>query len=463
MDLAGARAVVIGLGISGRAVSRLMARRGARVLASDAARPSDPEGELKELERLGVAVETGGHSRNLLDGADLVVLSPGVDPSAGPAAEAIGRGMKVLSEVEVASWFFEGSIVGITGSNGKSTTTALAAHLLKGGGVRAVAGGNLGRAFSRIVEEEPEADVLVLELSSFQLERVDTFRAETGVLLNITPDHLDRYPDMTAYAAAKARLWEGQVATDWAIHSADDPGARDASAGARGLRIPFTTGGGAASPGVWVRSESGRSVVTADLPGIGGPLDLFEAADVPLPGMHNLGNAMAAATVAARYGVSPARIQEAMRSFRGLPHRLELVGEADGVRFYNDSKATNVESAVAALSGFPSGVVLIAGGKHKGSSYGPLREPLGRCGRAAVLIGQAADRLADDLEGCLPLQLAGTMAEAVIQAFALARPDGVVLLAPACSSFDMFDDYTHRGRTFTEAARRIIDREKGVS
>lgn len=456
MEVDGRRAVVIGLGVSGRAAARLLAARGARVLASDSDRPEGADEELGALERTGVEVEMGGHRPRLTADADLVVLSPGVDPSQGPAAEALETGCRVVSEVEAASWFYEGHIVGITGSNGKSTVTALCAAMLQRAGVRAAAGGNLGRAFADLVLEEPGIEVMVLELSSFQLERVEHFRAHTGMLLNITPDHLDRYPDMAAYAAAKARLWDGQQSEDWALFGADDPGAARLSAGAPGFRIPVSLLSGPVRPGVRLERREGEEVAVAELPGMEEQI-LFDVSAVPLAGRHNAANAMFAAAAAARQGARREHIEEMLGDFRALPHRLERVGERDGVVFYNDSKATNVDAARAALTSFDGGVVLIAGGRHKGSSYAPLAEELERCGEAAVLIGQAAAYLEEELEGILPLHRAGTLEEAVERAWELARPGDVVLLAPACSSFDMFDDYTHRGRVFTGAVRRITE------
>ncbi len=456
MDVAGQRTVVIGLGASGRAVARLLARRGARVFASDIAPDVlDPTG-IGELTKAGVEVETGRHSRTLLDGVDLVVLSPGVDPAEGIAAEAIARGLPTVSEIEAAAWYCSAPIVGITGSNGKSTTTALTAAMLHAAGVRTVAGGNLGRAFAAIVDSEPDLDVVVLELSSFQLERIETFHAVTGVLLNLTPDHLDRHPTLAAYAAAKARLWERQTAADWMIYGADDPGGARLVTPAPGHLIPVTLGPDPGTAGAWVAERAGEQVAVARLPGSGVEEVLFALACVPLPGPHNLTNTLAAAVAARRHGASREAIERALGSFRGLPHRLELVGEIGEVRFYDDSKATNVDAARAALSGFASGVVLIAGGRYKGVAFTPLRAELARCGRAAVLIGESRPYLAAELAGVVPLHEAPSLEEAVTAAWKLARPDGTVLLAPACSSFDMFRNYEERGDRFTAAVHDLI-------
>jgi UDP-N-acetylmuramoylalanine--D-glutamate ligase len=457
------RVVVIGLGVSGRAASLMLARRGARVLGSDLAEEPMSEAEARVLEEAGVAVETGRHSPTLLDGVDLVLLSPGVDPSLGPAADALQRGLRVVSEIEAASWFYNGTIVGITGSNGKSTTTALAAEMMTSGGVRAVPGGNLGRPFATIVDDETEIEVVVLELSSFQLEQVEAFRAHTGVLLNVTPDHLDRYPDMDAYVAAKARLWENQQAGDWAIFGADDPRASRLASHASGIRIPITLGDRPEGYGAWIEDRSGNDVAVAALPGDKEEVDLFETSDVPLPGSHNLTNALAAASAARRMGVEPDAIRRALSRFQGLPHRLQHVGSVGGVAFYDDSKATNVESATAALEGFDEGVVLIAGGKHKGSSYEPLRDGLRECGQAAILIGEATRYMRAELEGPVPVHEAESLEQAVEMAYELARPSGIVLLAPACSSFDMFTSYRHRGEVFQTSVQRIITRDSAKS
>jgi UDP-N-acetylmuramoylalanine--D-glutamate ligase len=462
LKVEGKKVVVIGLGVSGQAAATLLARRGARVFGSDIAEEPMTTEQLAALEAHGVACETGGHTPTVLDGADLVVLSPGVDPSAGPAAAALERGLPVVSEIEAASWYHEGSIVGITGSNGKSTTTAMAAEMLSAGGVKAVPGGNLGRPFAAIVEEEHNLEVIVLELSSFQLEQVSDFHTETAVLLNITPDHLDRYPDMDAYIEAKARLWECQQEGDWAIYGADDPATSRLANRARGVPIPFTLGERPGTFGAWVEERDGRRVGMASLPEDGEDVELFTPEDVPIKGQHNFLNALAAACVARRYGVAPLEIRRALSRFQGLAHRLQLAGTMGEVRFYDDSKATNVESAAAALTGFERDVVLIAGGKHKGSSYTPLRAGLEKCGKAVVLIGEAVPHLRDDLAGVVPIHEAETLEEAVEQAWELAQPGGYVLLAPACSSFDMFDSYRHRGEVFQTAVQRIITRESGL-
>jgi UDP-N-acetylmuramoylalanine--D-glutamate ligase len=461
MEVRGLYVSVIGLGVSGRAAACLLARRGARVFGSDAApEPMSPE-QAAALQAEGIAFELGGHTPRLLERCDLVVLSPGVEPYSGPADEALQRGLPVYSEIEAASWYFGGAVIGITGSNGKSTTTAMCAEMLGAAGIPAYPGGNLGRPFATLLDEEPGMEVAVLELSSFQLERIERFRADTGVMLNITPDHLDRYRSLEEYETAKYRLWETQRAGDWAVFGADDPGAVRSVAGIAASPIPFTLGTPPAGPGVWVEDRDGEEIVRMRHPGTRNlePEILFGAAAVPLPGRHNLTNAMAAAAAARRHGAPPEAIERALRSFRGLPHRLQLVGQVGGVRFYDDSKATNVESAVAALSGFERGVVLIAGGKHKGSSYIPMREPLALCGKAAVLIGQARAAMQEEFAGVVPLHEAVTLEEAVEQAWRLARPDGVVLLAPACSSFDMFRDYNHRGEVFQTSVQRLITRE----
>jgi UDP-N-acetylmuramoylalanine--D-glutamate ligase len=461
MEVRGRHVSVVGLGVSGRAAARLLARRGARVFGSDSAPdPMTPE-QAADLTAEGITFEVGGHTPRLLERCELVVISPGVESHSGPTAEALARGLPLYSEIEAASWYFGGTVIGITGSNGKSTTTAMCAEMLGAADVPAHPGGNLGRPFAALIDEEPGMEVAVLELSSFQLERIERFRADTGVMLNITPDHLDRYPALEEYERAKRRLWETQRPGDWAIYGADDPGAVRSVAGIAAIPLPFTLGASPAGPGLWVEEGDGEQSVMMRLPGSRSaqPEILFRAASVPLPGRHNLTNAMAAAAAARRHGATPDAIERALRSFRGLPHRLQLVGSIGGVCFYDDSKATNVEAAMAALGGFEEGVVLIAGGKHKGSSYAPMREPLARCGKAAVLIGQARAILREELVDVVPLYEASTLEEAVERAWELARPEGIVLLAPACSSFDMFRDYHHRGEVFQTSVQRLITRE----
>ena len=462
MEIAGVRVAVIGLGVSGRAAARLLAHRGARVTGSDSSPDPMSADEMVMLQQSGITVETGGHSPALLDGIDMVVLSPGVDPESGPAAEAVERGLKVVGEIEVASWYFEGEIVGITGTNGKSTATSMAAEMLSAGGVRTVPGGNLGRAFSTIVDEKEEIEVVVLELSSFQLEQIDRFHVGTGVVLNITPDHLDRYSGYEAYEAAKTRLWEGQNDDDWAIYSADDQGAASTVEKTSGIKIPFTLGKRPGEWGGWIELQQGVEQAVVSIPGESEPLPLFTANDLTLPGPHNLSNALVASLVARRFGVGAEAIGEALRGFRGLPHRMELVAQSEGIRFYDDSKATNVESAKAALSSFVSDVVLIAGGRHKGSSYLPLRDELLRCGKAAVLIGESSGQMKEELKDSVPLYEEDSLDQAVQRACRLAKPEGVVLLAPACSSFDMFNNYVDRGEAFQKSVFLLISEMEGV-
>lgn len=462
MELAGVRVVVIGLGVSGRAAALLLARRGARVTGSDSSPDPMSADEMVLLEQAGITVETGGHGPALLDGTDMVVLSPGVDPGSGPAAAARERGLKVVSEIEVASWYFEGEIVGITGTNGKSTVTAMAAEMLSTGGVRTVPGGNLGRAFSTIVDEDEGIEVVVLELSSFQLEQIDRIHVGTGVVLNITPDHLDRYSGFEAYEAAKTRLWEGQNDDDWAIYCADDQGAARSVEKTSGIKIPFTLGKRPGEWGGWIELRQGVEKAVVSIPGESEPVPLFTVDDLTLPGPHNLSNALAASMVARRFRVEAEAIGEALRRFRGLPHRMELVAQSEGVRFFDDSKATNVESAKAALSSFISDVVLIAGGRHKGSSYLPLKEELLRCGKAAVVIGESSSQMKEELEGSVPLYEEKSLNRAVKRAYQLARPEGVVLLAPACSSFDMFDNYVERGEIFQKSVLELVGGMEGV-
>jgi UDP-N-acetylmuramoylalanine--D-glutamate ligase len=437
MELAGKRVLVVGLAQSGMAACALLAGRGAQVLASDA----KPFGQLLSLQgkllELGVTLTSPEIA--LRAGLDLVVLSPGVPVDSAVPTRAIELGIPVIGEVELAAHFLRGPIIGITGTNGKTTTTALTHHLLVTAGLPALLGGNIGVPPTALVDDSREDQYLVLELSSFQLETAEHLRARIGACLNVTPDHLDRHGSMERYAAAKRRLFETQDGDCLAVLNADDEwtaGFAEATPAAvvwfspRGRREPgFWVEGG------WIRSSEG---------------DLLALGDVPLPGTHNLENIMCAAACARLAGVPPGEIAAGVRTFRGVEHRLEFARELKGVRYYNDSKATNVDAALKAVESFGSGLWMILGGKDKGSDYRPLRDPLARRAKAALLIGAAAQKIADHLEGSVPLVACGTMEEAVKHAHSRAKSGDTVLLAPACASFDQFENYEHRGRVFKE-------------
>jgi UDP-N-acetylmuramoylalanine--D-glutamate ligase len=437
--LDGVPVLVVGLGKSGRAAARFLAERGAKVTANDS-RPSVEGGEA--LEAAGVTLALGGHDEARFTGASLIVLSPGVPPLAElDAAEAAG--VPIWSEVELASRFLKGTLVAVTGTNGKSTVTSWIAAMGEAAGIPTFAGGNLGTPLVEAVGTEAgERGLVVAEVSSFQLERVDRFRPKVAVLLNVSEDHLDRYESYADYVAAKGRIFIAQGADDHAVVPMDDEVCLGlAKAGAAAVHT-FGPGGELRIEKGTVRDHaSGLEVPVDALALVGGPNEL---------------NACAAALAARLAGVDTDAIRAALVSFDGLSHRMERVGALRGVTFYDDSKATNVGATVAAIRGFADGpgkVVLIAGGRDKGGSYAPLREALAESGRAAVLIGEAAATIEEALGDAVPVARRETMAEAVTTALEHAQVGDAVLLAPACSSFDMYGSYAERGDDFQRAVR----------
>ncbi len=446
MELAGKDVVVVGAGKSGLAAARLLTRAGSRVVLND-------KKTLEELGALGAEaaalaatsalhLELGGHPPAPFERADIIVLSPGVQVLS-VVEEARRRGVRVWAEVELASRFLKGRLVGITGSNGKSTVTTLVGEMAKLGALPSFMGGNLGDALTLAVDTPAAGSdgVVVAELSSFQLEDIETLRCDVAACLNITDDHLDRHGTFAAYAAAKGRIFQNQRRADHAVVMAGDE-----------LCLSLARGGAARihafGPGGEVDVEDG-SIVDRES-GLCFPLSALR-----IVGRHNHWNACAAALIARLAGLSAEHIEAVLASFRGLPHRMVEVRRLGGVAYYDDSKATNVGATVAALEGLrgmEGKVVLIAGGVDKGGSYGPVRERMEELGRAVVLLGEAAPLISRAFAGsALPLEHATTIDDAVARARCLAGPGDAVLLAPACASFDMFRGYAHRGDEFARA------------
>ncbi len=454
LDLNDKRVLVVGLGRSGIAAARLCAGQGARVTVTDKRPASDLAAATAQLPG-DVARELGGHRRETFLAADLIVLSPGV-PEIPELAAARTAGVAITGELELAGQFVSAPIVAITGTNGKSTTTTLIGEMLRATGRPTFVGGNLGEPLAEAIgTPAAEADgFCVVEASSFQLETVRTFRPRVAVLLNITPDHLDRYDGMDGYVAAKARIFAAQDAADYAVVNADDLLSVRAAATAPSRQLQFSIARPLAA-GAWLQDGAlavlvpGEGVETypADLPWLAGQ-------------RHNQANALAALLAARLAGASREAARAGLLGFRPLAHRMELVADAGGVAYYDDSKGTNVGAVVAALDGFPRPVVLIAGGRDKGGDYAPLAEVLARVGRAAILIGEAADKMEAAFRGHVPVQRAATMEAAVTAARASARPGDVVVLSPACSSFDMFRDYAHRAEVFRTAVARVAGEGK---
>jgi UDP-N-acetylmuramoylalanine--D-glutamate ligase len=404
--------------------------------------------EAEPLRGLGVELELGGHRTETFTESDLVVMSPGVPPDQPVVRQARERGVPIIGELELASRWLRGRVVAVTGTKGKSTTTELTGRILEAAGFKVTVGGNIGAPLSAQVAESTPETVHVVEASSFQLEQIETFHPWIAVLLNFSADHLDRHPSVDAYAAAKARVFENQAADDWAVVNADDPAVLDLARQGRARRWSFARHAplerGTVIESGWIVDR--RPDATVRLV----PLDAIH-----LLGPHLVSDVLAAAAVGTIAGAAPAAMTAAVESFHGLEHAMELVAEIDGVRFVNDSKATNVEAALRSIESFDRGLVPIVGGRFKGGDLRVLREPLKSRARAVVAIGEARPLVREALTGAIDVHEAESLEDAVRQAFALARPAGVVLLAPACSSFDMFRDYADRGRRFKENVRKL--------
>jgi UDP-N-acetylmuramoylalanine--D-glutamate ligase len=447
IDLQGKRVLVMGLARTGLVTSLFAAGYGATVTAVDEKQESELGDTAAKLRAAGVHVEFGGHSAGAFAEKDLIVVSPGVPSNLPELIRARAAGIPVWSEIELAWRFLRGKLVAITGSNGKTTTTALVAHILKTAEISTLVGGNIGTPLLSLVESSTDSTVTVAELSSFQLETIEAFRPEVGVLLNLTPDHLDRHATFEEYAAAKMRLFENQLDRDAVVLNADDPEVTKRMPS--GPHIFWFSRQKRVAAGAFLRD--GQIIFRNE----GSEYVVGRRDDIQLRGEHNVENVLAACAAAYLAGASPAAIATGVKTFRGVEHRLEFVAEISGVKFFNDSKATNVDAALKAIEAFPNSLIVILGGKDKGSPYSPLAKPLQERARAAVLIGAAADKIAADLGDAVPTMNAKTIDRAVQLAMDRAQPGDVVLLAPACSSFDQFENYEHRGRTFKELVVKL--------
>lgn len=448
----GKRFSVLGGARSGLAVAALLRGRGAAVFVSDRASEQSLHQAARELETLGIPFEFGENSRRVLQ-ADAVVLSPGVPSNAPLVQEARALGIPVLSEIEVAGWFCPARIAAVTGTNGKTTTTALLGRIFDDAMVPAVVGGNIGTAFSQIVTQLSPGMTAILEVSSFQLDHIMTFRPRVAVLLNITPDHLDRYENQfDRYVASKCRVFENQQKGDTLVYNADDEVTRqnvESRAPAGVMLLPFSQRRILAT-GAYLQND--RVILSLG----GGVLDLIGRDDISIRGAHNLANAMAASLAAKALGIPTASLRATLKNFRGVEHRLEFVRELDGVTYVNDSKATNVDSVWYALQSFTVPIVLLLGGRDKGNDYGRLGDLVKKHVRTVVAIGESAEKVRSAFAPVVPVTVCGTMGDAVRAARTAAQAGDVVLLSPACASFDWFDNYEHRGRVFKELVHTLL-------
>ncbi|MCA1631324.1 MAG: UDP-N-acetylmuramoyl-L-alanine--D-glutamate ligase [Acidobacteria bacterium] len=460
MELSGKKVLVVGAGLSGAAAARFLAARGAVVALNDRKPLEEWSDEARSLKDEGVGLLAGDAPVWLLDQIELVVLSPGVPTKSIPVRYCERAGAEVIGEVELAARHLRGRLVAITGTNGKTTTTTLVGELLQGAGLDAQVGGNIGTPLTSLVESSADDGWTVVEVSSYQLETIRDFHPQVAIVLNLMPDHMDRYETLTDYAAAKHNVFRNQTEGDIAILNADD---EIISSWASGLNAHVTLFSvrRELEDGLFLRA--GREIVSRTRDG---EKVLLAREEIPLRGLHNVENVMAALAAGLACGADPGSMRETVKNFQPVEHRLEFVAEIDGVKFYNDSKATNVDAAVKAFEAFadePGRVVLILGGRGKNAPYAPLAPLVERKARALVTVGEDADRIEAELKAVAPtIHRATDMADAVRRARMSAKPGDTVLLAPACASFDMFESYEHRGRVFKEAVNKLRNADFGL-
>ncbi len=448
MQLAGKKVVVMGLAQSGAAVVRFLSRRGAKVTATDLKTETELAGTVDEVREMGAELVPGGHPDFIFESADLVVVSPGVPRDSSPLRKALQRGIEVISELELGFRNLAVPVLAVTGTNGKTTTVSLAGEIMKeafGEGAVFV-GGNIGTPLVEACDSERDYRVAVIEVSSFQLEFAPQFRPKAAVMLNVTADHLDRYRDFDDYAETKSRIFSNQETSDYAVINADDPVAEKTAENIKANIMNISLVKKPAEQGMWLSGDALYYCGNKSE-------ELFiNTNEVMLPGTHNLVNVMAAACGSLAMGAGLDNARHALRSFSGLPHRTELVAEVRGVRFYNDSKATNPGAVEAAVAGMPGPLLLLMGGQAKGCRFSELSSRIRGKVRQVIAFGECRDQLASEMNG-FEVRKADDLAEALDIAISIAVPGDTVMLAPGCASFDQFRDYKHRGETFKELVK----------
>ncbi len=444
IELKNKRVLVVGLGKSGLSAARFLKKRGARVTVSDA-RPATLIAELPTLLDEGFMVEAGSHGLLTFRRQDLIVVSPGVPMSTPELSQVRAMGMRIIGELELGAEFLQGESIGITGSNGKTTTTTLIGEILAASGRKTLVGGNIGRPVTDLAEESTPETWSVLEVSSFQLETVETFKPRIALVLNITPDHLDRHGSFEAYAAAKARITEFQTPGDFLVLNAEDVKTQMVAAKTK-AQIYWFSAKRQIKQGAFAHGESIFFLAKEGAK----PEPIMPVAEIPLAGAHNVENVLAAICAAKLAGVETSTVRAAVAAFKAVEHRLEFIRELDGVRYYNDSKATNVDATVKAVEAFEDNIWLILGGKDKDSDYATMSSLLRERVKTVLTIGSAAEKIERQLAGVVKIERAETVERAVALVHEAASPGDVVLLAPACASFDQFDNYEHRGRVFKQ-------------
>jgi UDP-N-acetylmuramoylalanine--D-glutamate ligase len=449
MELKGKKVLVVGLGKSGLAAALFLRKRGAQVTVSDMRSAAALAKEIPALLEHGIMVESGGHGLLTFRRQDLIVVSPGVPMDTPELVQVKTFGLPIIGELELAAQFLKGNILAITGSNGKTTTTALTGEILAAAGIETQVGGNIGVPVVDLIEKSTDTGWSVLEVSSFQLETTNLFHPKIAVILNITPDHLDRHGSFENYAMAKERIFSVQTKADALVLNADN--ARAAAAAARtSARVYWFSLEKPVEQGAWIeRGEHDAQVVFRATAGsVIEPI--LPSSRITLKGAHNVENILAAVCAARLAGAQPEAIAQAVENFRAVEHRLEYVGTDNGVEYFNDSKATNVDAAAKAIAAFPGCIHLILGGKDKNSNYADLSDLLRQRVKVVYTIGSAAEKIESQIRGVVPIVSSETLDKAVAAARKAARPGDIVLLSPACSSFDQFENYEHRGRVFKE-------------
>ena len=452
MNVEGKRVLVVGLGKSGVASSLFLQSRGARVTVSDEKSQEQLRNEIPALLDKGIVVETGKHGERTFRDQDLIVVSPGVPNNVPALLNARKQGTPIIGEIELAARYLEGQVIAITGSNGKTTTTTLTGEVVAAGGLQSLVGGNIGTPAITFVDQSSPSTWVVLEISSFQLETIETFRPHIAAILNITPDHLDRHGSMDAYIAAKARIFENQTDKDFAVLNMDDPTCVALGQNLKSQVYWFSRKVGG-ERGAFVRNGK---IIFRDAKD---EREIMPVDEITVKGAHNLENVLAAVAMGSLAGVQPSKVRQAVKDFKAVEHRLEYTATIHGVQYFNDSKATNVDATIKALESFPGNIHLILGGKDKGSDYSVLNDLLKSRVKRVYTIGAAAQKIELQIAGTAEITSSGTLDAAVRKASEFAKPGDIVLLAPACASFDQFQSYEHRGRAFKEAVHALAARE----
>jgi len=448
MELKGKKVLVVGFANTGKAVTRFLLNQGAMVTVTDQRQPEESSEDITSLKKKGISFVFGDHPQEIFTGSDLIVLSPGVNPNLTSISQARKQGIPIISEIELASWFINTPIIGITGTNGKTTTTTLLSEILRASGFSVFTGGNIGNPMINFINDNVKADFLVIEVSSFQLEATEKFSPHIAILLNLTEDHLDRYPDFAAYCAAKYRIFRNQTQNDFAILNYDDKFCRAIIPSLSAQVLPFSRKA-ILTEGVFT---DGKLLYFQKKEGL---THSYLLSKVKLFGPHNQENILAAVGAAELCGCIPERTQEVLENFLGLHHRIEFVQEINGISFYNDSKATNIDALFKSLQSFSGNIILIAGGREKGGDYSVLKEEIKKRVKLLIAIGETQEKFFNLFSRITPIVFAPDLEEAVKIAMQNGKKGDTVLLSPGCASFDMFKNYEDRGEKFIQAVRQL--------